>query len=271
MPRTHITLAVAEQLVTLLSDRDRAILIDLARLRVLTGDHLTRLHFHDLAPDSRDRSRRRVLGRLVNLHLVATLERRVGGASSGSAGHIYSLGVAGQHVLPLLGADVDGEWLASRPRTPWTPGQLFLAHTLAISDLYVSLQERARVGQLTLAQYTAEPMSWQPALRGGLIKPDAYVRVQYRDLEDIWWAEIDRATESLPTIKKKLLTYLDFARAGGVGPDGIMPRILITVPHDRRLVAIRDLVGRLPSPAAELVVAVRHDHAADFVINTLRS
>lgn len=271
MARIYTTLIATEQLVASLSDRDRSILVDVARLRVLTGDHLTRLHFHDLAPDSRDRTRRRVMAWLVEHRLVATLGRTVGGPRAGSAAHTYALGVAGQHALPLLGAmDAEADRIIGRPRTPWTPGQMFLAHTLAISTLYCMLRERERVGELTLAQFTAEPASWHPDGKGGFIKPDAYVRVQHGDFEDVWWVEVDRATESIPTIKKKLITYLDFARAGGVGPDGIMPRVLITVPHGSRLAAVRDLVARLPSPATELIATVLHDRAVDFMINTLR-
>lgn len=272
MARSYTTPLATEQIVASLSDRDRRILIDLARLRVLTGDHLTRLHFHDLAPGSRDRTRRRVMARLVEHRLVATLGRTVGGPRAGSAAHTYALGVGGQHALPLLGADT-GEsryQLPDRPRAPWTPGQMFLAHTLDIAGLYVCLRERERTGQLVLAEYTAEPASWHPDGKGGFIKPDAYLRMQHDDLEDVWWVEVDRATESIPTIKKKLITYLDFARAGGVGPDGIMPRVLITAPHEHRLAALRDLVGRLPTPATELITTVLHDRAVDFMIDTLR-
>lgn len=273
MARTYTTLAVTEQLVTSLSDRDRAILVDLARLRVLTGDHLTRLHFHDLAPGSRERTRRRVMARLGEHHLVTTLGRTVGGARAGSAAHTHALGVVGQHVLPLLGTDAgEGQHqLPARPRTPWTPGRMFLAHTLAISGLFTTLRERERAGELTLAQFTAEPSSWHPDCDGGFIKPDAYTRVQRGDLEDCWWIEVDRATESIPTIKKKLLAYIDFARTGGVGPDGIMPRILVTVPHDHRLAAIRDLVGHLPPLAAELIIPTLHDRAATLMIDILRA
>jgi len=65
MANDHSQPAAVEQLVASLSDRDRAILLDLARVRVLSGDHLSRLHFHDQAPGSRERARRRVLARLV--------------------------------------------------------------------------------------------------------------------------------------------------------------------------------------------------------------
>src|SRR5258707_10478743 len=130
-------------------------------MRVLTGDQLTRLHFWNLALDSRDRTRRRVLARLVTHSLAATLDRRIGGARSGSAGTVYALDVAGQRALPLLGADV-AMCGPTRARAPWTPGLPFLGHSLAISGLYSALREHERTRDLALVQFTTEPNSWHP-------------------------------------------------------------------------------------------------------------
>jgi hypothetical protein len=263
--------AALEQVVAALSDRDRAILLDLARVRVLSGDYLSRLHFHDQAPGSRERARRRVLARLVELRLAATLERRaIGGVRAGSAAHIYSLGIAGQRALPLLDADMYADQLSGRPRTPWTPGSMFLAHTLGVAQLYVLLREYERAHELTLAHFTAEPASWHPDATGGVIKPDAYVRIQRGDVEDAWWVEVDRATESIPTLTRKLLAYVEFARRGQLGPDGVTPRVLVTVPHDHRLAAVHDLVSRLPAPATELILPTLHDQAVPTMIDILR-
>ena len=63
----RLSRAVAERLPERLGNRDLAILSDVARVRVLTGDQLTRLHFHELSTKSRDRARRRVLARLAGL------------------------------------------------------------------------------------------------------------------------------------------------------------------------------------------------------------
>jgi hypothetical protein len=236
-----------ERLIVQLSARDRAILLDLARVRVLTGDQLTRLHFSDLSVVTRDRMRRRVLARLVDHCLAATLDRTIGGSRAGSSGLIYTLGVAGQRALPLLGAQtaVHGP---TRARSPWTPSTLFLGHTVAISDLYVALREWERAHVLTLARFAAEPASWHPNSLGGYLKPDAYAVLQTSDVEDCWWCEVDQATESLPTLKRKLLSYVDFARAGQVGPERIMPRVLLTVPHDHRLAGVRTIIESLPDP-----------------------
>lgn len=272
----------AASIVERLSPRDGAILFDLARVRVLTGGQLTRLHFHDLAPDSRERTRRRVLARLIDLQLVTTLDRTIGGAradgrTGGSAAHIYALGIAGQYTLPLLACTggVGDEMgmsatLASRPRSPTTPGRLFLAHTLGVSELYVELRERERERDCALSAFDAEAAAWHPDGRGGVIKPDVYTRLRHGEIEDCWWCEVDKATESIPTLKRKLVAYAEFARTGQLGPDGVMPRVLLTVPHDRRLVAVRDLVEALPPPGPELILPVLHGRAVAAMIAILR-
>ena len=270
MRSTYITLAQAEVIATRLSPRDQAILSDLARVRVLSGAQLTRLHFAELAVESRDRTRRRVLARLVEYQSVVTLERIIGGSRSGSSGLVYALGIAGQRALRLLETDAYTDEPATRTRAPATPGNLFLAHTLAVAELYVQLREHEHGNQLTLAHFAAESAAWWSDGRGSVIKPDAYVRLRRGDVEDCWWCEVDNATESLPTLKRKLLAYTDFARTGQLGPDGVVPRVIVTVPHDRRLVDVRDLVASLPAPGPELILPTLHESATSTMIDILR-
>lgn len=271
MTARHVSRAAAGRLHEQLGERDRAILGDLARVRVLAGDHLTRLHFHELSVKSRDRARRRVLARLAALDLVTTLERRVGGVRAGSAGLVYALGVAGQHVVPLFDANGDGE-PARRPRQPWTPGRVFLAHTLAVAELYVRLAEAARADGFALATFLSEPASWVPNGLGGWLKPDAYTVLEGGDVEDSWWIEVDRATESLTTLRRKLLTYLDFVNYGQLGPDGVVPRVCITVPDDKpkRQTDVRDLLDYLPEPADRLFYLTTFDRAVSCIVQVLR-
>jgi hypothetical protein len=255
--------------VAALGERDVAILGDLARVRVLTGGQLTRLHFNELSSGNRERARRRILARLVEHRLVATLERTIGGVRSGSAGHVYALGSAGQRALPLLGVDTGTDGSVGRVRMPGTPGSLFLAHSLAIAEQYVILREHERAGDLALAHYVVEAAAWHPDGRGGVIKPDAYVRIHRGEVEDCWWIEVDRATESIPTLRRKLLAYVEFARTGQIGPDEITPRVLVTVPHDHRLAAVRTMISSLPSPADELITVTLHGQAARLMIDIL--
>jgi hypothetical protein len=153
---SYVTEAQAEAIAVRLSPRDHAVLFDLARVRALSGEQLTRLHFSELAPESRERTRRRVLARLAEHQLVATLGRTVGGVRAGSVGHVYALSIAAQRVLPLLGSEAYPDGPPIRTRAPATPGSLFLGHTLAIAELYVQLREHERADELTVPQFIAE-------------------------------------------------------------------------------------------------------------------
>jgi hypothetical protein len=264
--RSRVTASYVADLATRLSARDQAIVRDLARVRVLTGNQLERLHFHELASANRDRARRRVLNRLIAWRVVTTLGRRVGGVRAGSAGLVYSLDTAGQRVLRLL--DHEDE---QPVRRPWTPGALFLAHTLAVSELYVRLREAERVGRLELSAFLAEPASWQRTASLGTIKPDAYTLLAHGDIEDAWWIEVDQATESPATLRRKLSLYLLAATAGVVGPDEVLPRVLVTVPDKSRGEVIQEIVGDL-GPAAERLISVTlHGMAIDYLAEILHA
>lgn len=269
MTARRLSAAAVERLADQLGPRDRLIWADLARVGVLTGAQLTRLRFSDLSPSSRDRTRRRVLARLAALDVVATLDRRIGGVRAGSAGLVYSLGLAGQRLEPFLAADHGAE-PSARPRRPWTPGATFLAHALDVAELYVQLRERERTGTLTLGEYLTEPATWQPHAFGGYLKPDAYAVLRADGVEDSWWVEVDRATESRPTLRRKLLGYIDYVGSGQLGPGGVVPRVLLTVPHYRRLADAERLVADLPDPATQLITPALFTEAMSHIVRVLR-
>jgi hypothetical protein len=235
------------------------------RLRLATGAHLERLHFTDLAHSSRGRTRRRVLHRLVSWRVLATLPRRVGGIRAGSTGLIYALDTAGAWLIRLQ-ATAAG---STAPRHPHQPGTALIAHTLAVSELYVQLIERARTGAFRIAVFEAEPACWWPDDLGGHLKPDAHTLLATDHYQDAWWIEVDHATETLPRLKNKIQSYLDFQRRGGIGPADVLPRILITTPSAARHTAVTELITGLPPPAEQLFHAALHEGATDLLIHTL--
>jgi len=261
------TAARTAQLAEKLSLRDAGMLRDLARLRCLTGIQLERLHFHDLAAPNRNRARNRVLGRLTRLEVVTTLDRRIGGVRRGSDGLVYALDIAGQRVVRLLTGQDE-----SPARRPWTPGLPFLAHTLAVAELYVQLREAERAGQLELTDFRAEPAAWHRTASLGTLKPDAYVQIASPRTEDVWWLEVDLATESRTTLRRKLSLYLLAHQTGtsGPGPDGLLPRVLVTVPTDRRLEVVREVIAELGPPARKLLFACLHAEAIPFMGEALQ-
>jgi hypothetical protein len=231
--------ALAERL----SERDKEIIRALARVRLLTGKQLERLLFHHHSIQHQSHIRRRVLKRLVDLEIVATLERRVGGVRAGSSGLVDCLGRMGQRMADIL----NGITASGRTRAPRTPGAMFLGHTLAVSEAFVSLVELSRQTTNRLRTFLAEPHCWWPDGRGGFLRPDAMVVVEDEHYDATVWLEIDQGTESLSRIQAKVATYEGFALTGTEGANGVLPHVLFAAMGDQRRAAIaREIANQGP-------------------------
>lgn len=247
----RVTGAGAERVLEELSDRDKQIVGELARLRVATAEQLQRLCFQDLVGQHRDRSRRRVLARLVDLGVLSTMQRRQGGVRAGSSGLTFVLDVVGQRLARLLDrATLDSP---QRTRRPGTVTERFLLHSLAVSELYVRLREVTAGSDVELLSFATEPACWWTDSQGRLIKPDAGLTLATAAVADDWSIELDRATESLPTVRAKLATYVELLEQGETGPNGALPRVLITVPDEARRQAVGGLITGFAPIAAELL------------------
>src|SRR4051794_30839862 len=86
---------------------------------------------------------------------------------------------------------------------------------------------------------------------------------------DHWWMEVDLATEHLPTLKRKLEVYLEFWRGGALGPDGVVPRVLVTVPDAKRYSGVVRLIRQLPSGAEDLIIVALAKDATDAIMRCL--
>lgn len=266
MTSSRLSAAHLTHLAHHLSPRYTTPLPHLARTRLLTGAHLDRLLTDpDTSPETTARDRRRIMTRLVGLGLVTTLQRRIGGVRAGSAGHIYALTNAGHRLHAIL-AD---QPCPPRATNPATPGTLFLAHTLAISDIYVALTLAQRDHNFTLATFTTEPHCWCPTGHGDYLKPDAYCVLATATHRDCWWLEIDQATESLPRIRTKCRTYLDYLTHGGTGPDHVPPRILYTTPHPTRTNNINQVIRKASTQDNDLINTTTHTSAHTYLITEL--
>ncbi|MFC1402431.1 MULTISPECIES: replication-relaxation family protein [Streptacidiphilus] len=222
------------------------------RLRIASGEQIQRVCFADLGEGrSRVVSRSRVVARLVSWRVLMPLERRIGGAERGSSAGVYALDTAGARLLARSQL-ADGERV--RVRRPGTPVERTMRHMLAVSELYVRLVETARRDGFGLREFKSEPGCYWPNGVGGLVKPDAYVRLVRDQVEDHWWIEHDEATESLPTVRRKLEAYLSFWNRGQLGPGGVMPRVLVSAVTAARAKAINATLPR--GPEAEKIFAV---------------
>jgi hypothetical protein len=228
-----------------LSDRDGAVLGDLARVRLLTGRHIQRLHVGEGSSLTQARRTRSLLQRLNDMEVVHRLERRIGGLRAGSSGFIYGLAPRGQRIV-----SGHGPAGGKRLRRPWESSRWFVEHVLAVSELFVALQETACGGAIELLTFEAEPASWRrwhgPSGERLIVKPDAFVVIGRADYEYASFVEVDRSTESLSVIRRKALVYIAYWRAGNEQRAiGIFPLVVWLVPNERRKSAIVEVLSAL--------------------------
>lgn len=266
MSGARLTTARLQLLAEELPDRYILPLLHLSRARVLTGSQLDRLLGQpDTAKRTTERARQRAIAHLSSLGLVRMLDRRIGGMRAGSAGYVHALTAAGHKLAALL----NGQQPPRRIRHSRVPGPMFLAHALDIAEIYVQLTEASRAGRFRVAEFITEPASWWRD-SGIVLRPDAYTVLATPRYRDLWWLEIDRATESLPRLRDKCRDYLDHFTSGGTGPDGGHPRILFTAPDPQRADTIRAAIATTGADTGESITITTHDQAAHFMINELQ-
>lgn len=260
MSTPYITRSRMERLGRHLTDRDWAVLTTVGRVRVATSSQLERLHFHDVTR----RQARSVLASLVARRVLARLPRVVGGVRAGSAGFCYVLDVAGQRLMKPTG---------ERPHRPWAVGTPFLAHSLAITEVLVGLTEAARSSgkAVALRDFRTEPSCWRPYLGPGggraVLKPDAEVTLEVGRYEDRWFIEVDRATESRPTLDRKLARYVQYWQTGQEqAAVGVFPRVLWIVPDAARHAVMIDAFARTPVEAWPLFAAATDAEAVSRIV-----
>jgi len=240
-----------------LSERDWDILRSLAAHPYLRTGHLLQLHFTDHAnTDTAARICRRVLMRLATQRVIEHLERRVGGVRAGSASFVWRVGPVGDRLL----RQASGDGVRARRKEPSTR---HLDHCLAIADTHLALIEADREHRLELVRVETEPTCWRPYLGPSgareVLKPDLYAITASGDYEDYWFVEVDRGTESIPTLIRKCSQYETYRRTGREQQAaGVFPLVLWLLPDEIR-------VGKLK---AALRAARRLDVALSRVITT---
>jgi hypothetical protein len=170
--------------------------------------------------------------RLEDWGLLQRPVRRIGGLQAGSASSVWMLTSSGQRLRNLCA----GLGAVGRIREP---GEGFIRHYLAIADTHLTLVEGDRAKQLELLTVEIEPVSWRSytGLSGGqtVLKPDLYAVTATGDFEDHWFIEVDRATESIPTLIKQCRQYQAYRHTNTEQAErGLFPLVLWVVPNDVR-------------------------------------
>jgi hypothetical protein len=248
-----------------LSDRDVAVLRQLAVLRLLTGRQLQRLTVSDGSSATRARRARSMLQRLTERRLIQRLDRRVGGIRAGSEGFVYRLTGRGYGVL----ARCDG---TPPRRVQGEPGERFVGHVLAVSELHVQLVEATRVDNaLRLARFDAEPACWRSyrAAHSGraTLRPDAFVHTVSGGRGYVHFIEVDLATESLSTVRVKCDRYVDYWRSGAEQRAlGTFPRVLWVAETSKRRQQIERVIQQLAPDLRQLFAVTTTNDATNILL-----
>jgi Replication-relaxation len=240
-PERRISRDELDRLHRRLSTRDHAILRSVKQHHFLTTTQLERFHFtsHD-SPRTASRLCRRVLARLDELRVLEHLERRIGGVRAGSASYVWRVGLIGDR---LLRHDTD------QPRSRRKePSLHHLQHCLAVADTHLALRELAVTTSAELLQVTTEPTCWRsyrdPAGVLEILKPDLYAVTAIGEFEDHWFVEVDRATESIPTLLRQCRQYEAYRHNGTEqAGSGLFPLVLWVVPDEPRAAKLRQAIA----------------------------
>jgi hypothetical protein len=257
--RSYVTRRTVARVEGLLSVRDRAIVSDVARLNVLSGQQIMRMRYAET--ESGKRMARLDLARLTQLRLLARLDRVIGGRRAGSEGFVYALDVAGQRIAYPQ---------RRRYRPPWTPQPNHLRHAIAVSDLYVRIHEADNASGVRLMRFDAEPACWRhfhgPGGARMVLKPDAFVIMAGQRYEDRWFVEVDRDTEPTTRILVKAKQYLRYWQSGREQErTGAFPGVLWVVPNGRRRDQIADVVAGLNADGPAMFSVATNDEAIDVL------
>lgn len=236
------------ELSRLLSDRDLAVLTAVARHRFLTSRHVQQFVFRGHAStSSAARVCRRVLKRLEGQGLLQRPLRRIGGLTAGSASSVWLISSRGLRLLNLRA----GKGAVGRVREP---GERFVQHYLAIADLHLALLAAEQAGQLTVVELELEPGCWRSftGIGGGraTLKPDLFAITAAKPVagaaayEDLWFIEVDRGTESLPTLLRQCRAYETYRRHGQEQTErGAYPLVAWIMPDEVRAAKLRSAIA----------------------------
>lgn len=248
-----------EHLAEVMPERDHRVLELVAQHRFLTTHQIERFVFtgHSSA-ESAARTARYVLGRLEKNLLLTSLERRIGGARSGSAARIWQLTAGAARLLKADG-------LSFRRHDP---SQRFLAHCLAVADVHLVLLA-LKQGDVHAVEASVEPDSWRtftgPGGERRSLQPDLAATVHATAYTERWFLEVDLGTESLPTQLRKCEQYESY-RNTGIEQDehGAFPLVWWLMSDRERARRLNQTIQRTPrlTPALYRVVDFNRLQAA---------
>lgn len=224
-----------------LSPKAAEILRSAYACRLMTAKQIERLYFYgNNSSTTGTRICRRVLKRMAEQDILRRRQRRIGGIRAGSASYIYSIGA-------------EGARLVSDKRVHYyiqDPSDYFMEHTLALTELYVSLYEQSRNGKFEILEIQTEPSCWRTfttLVSGKLsLRSDMFVRLGVGTEELSYFIEMDRGTSHSPSLLNKLRTYESYYLSGKEQMlTGVFPQVLWVVLNNKRKTMLEAICNEL--------------------------
>lgn len=251
---------------------DKLTKIDIELLRLLyiaryaSNRQLARLFFAD-SPTAATSLRRanQTTKKLHELKLITHLNRRVGGARSGSSSYVFTLSNLGVKQLRTVDPSIN----VTR-RNAYEPSSKHLKHTLAITEVYAQLKELNRqYRNVELMQVEFEPKCWRSYSKNGVaqfLKPDLFVHLSLDEYEDFYMIELDCSTESLARVLNKSKQFVAYYELGiEQNIHGVFPLVIWLVPDEKRKFAIKNRLLSELDNFWQLFQVLTLDEFSDFV------
>lgn len=250
-----------------LSDRDVAILESLAKCTFMLTGQIQRLHNTEASTQTAAlRATAREMKKLKEYGLVRHLERRIGGVRAGSTSMVWHLTEAGHRLLEL-----DSQEKRVRKRH-LEPSLNHLNHSIAVSACYVQIHEICRQNSnMSLSRADAEPTCWRAYSHQGNIvylKPDLFFATKCGEYEDLWFVELDLATESPATILKKCERYLDYYKTNiEQRKYGVFPVTIWLVPDKNRKEILKTAISKTYKKGVKMFLVITPDELEKLIVH----
>ncbi len=182
----------------------------------------------------------RVNARLLKLLHAGLLKRFFFVSALGGKRAIYSLSKKGAE---LIGTTPNG---IQRPADSFLIGDKFVAHQLAINEVFCASHFDAYIRDRTVKNWKALTNPLSPAIS---IVPDAYFEIQLNGIIRPMFLEVDQGTEGIAVWNKKINEYLTLVSSGNFEHLFTHPRfgVLIVAASERRMQSLRTHVAKTTS------------------------
>jgi hypothetical protein len=129
----------------------------------------------------------------------------------------------------------------------WEPSPRLVRHRLAIADVFLTVINAARRGELEVISYQTEPACWRAlAATRERLKPDGHLVFAKGDYEFHWFIEVDLGTEHRSTLERHCEEYLRLFEDGGEQAEsGVFPRVAWLTTDHERAERLRDLARKI--------------------------